>query len=52
MDANEVITQIFDIRPDAKIILETVDSKSDEPIKNALRSGYIFTLKNPLGMKI
>ncbi len=48
MDANEVMAQIFDIRPDAKIILETADSKSDEPIKNALRSGAYLYIEKPI----
>ncbi|MEO9307108.1 MAG: response regulator [Nitrososphaera sp.] len=48
MDANEVMTQIFNIKPDAKIILETADSKSDEPIKNALRSGAYLYIEKPI----
>ncbi|MDE1724900.1 MAG: response regulator [Thaumarchaeota archaeon] len=48
MDANEVMVQIFNIKPDAKIILETADSKSDEPIKNALRSGAYLYIEKPI----
>lgn len=38
MNANEVMVSIFSIRPDAKIILETADSKSDESIKGGTNS--------------
>ncbi|MDE1843103.1 MAG: response regulator [Thaumarchaeota archaeon] len=48
IDANEVMAQIFNIKPDAKIILETADSKSDEPIKNALRSGAYLYIEKPI----
>lgn len=48
MNANEVMTSIFNIRPDAKIILETADSKSDEQIKNALRGGAYLYLEKPI----
>lgn len=49
MNANEVMTNIFEIRPDAKIILETADSKSDEQIKDdALRGGACLYIKKPI----
>ncbi|HEX5457292.1 MAG TPA: response regulator, partial [Candidatus Nitrosotalea sp.] len=48
MNANEVMASIFKIRPDAKIILETADSKSDEPVKNALRSGAYLYIEKPI----
>ena len=48
MDANEVMAGIFAIRPDAKIILETADSKSDEQIKNALRGGAYLYIEKPI----
>lgn len=48
MNANEVMEGIFDIRPDAKIILETADSKSDEQIKDALRGGAYLYVEKPI----
>jgi response regulator of citrate/malate metabolism len=48
MNANEVMTSIFNIRPDAKIILETADSKSDEQIKDALRGGAYLYIEKPI----
>lgn len=48
MNANEIMTGIFGIRPDAKIILETADSKSDEQIKNALRGGAYLYIEKPI----
>lgn len=48
MNANEVMASIFNIRPDAKIILETADSKSDEPIKDALRGGAYLYIEKPI----
>jgi response regulator of citrate/malate metabolism len=48
MNANEVMALIFDIRPDAKIILETADSKSDEQIKDALRGGAYLYIEKPI----
>jgi response regulator of citrate/malate metabolism len=48
MNANEVMARIFDIRPDAKIILETADSKSDEQIKDALRGGAYLYIEKPI----
>ena len=48
MNANEVMTSIFNIRPDAKIILETADSKSDEKIKDALRGGAYLYIEKPI----
>ncbi|MGI0058262.1 MAG: response regulator, partial [Nitrosotalea sp.] len=48
MNANEIMTGIFNIRPNAKIILETADSKSDEQIKNALRGGAYLYIEKPI----
>ncbi len=48
MNANEIMTGIFGIRPDARIILETADSKSDEQIKNALRGGAYLYIEKPI----
>lgn len=48
MNANEVMAEIFNIRPDTKIILETADSKSDEQIKDALRGGAYLYIEKPI----
>lgn len=48
MNANKVMTSIFNIRPNAKIILETADSKSDEQIKDALRGGAYLYIEKPI----
>lgn len=48
MNANEVMSRIFDIRPDTKIILETADSKTDEQIKDALRGGAYLYIEKPI----
>jgi len=48
MNANEVMAGIFNIRPDAKIILETADSKSDEQIKDVLRGGAYLYVEKPI----
>lgn len=48
MNANEIMACIFGIRPDAKIILETADSKSDEQIKDALRGGAYLYIEKPI----
>lgn len=48
MNANEIMTGIFNVSPNAKIILETADSKSDEQIKNALRGGAYLYIEKPI----
>lgn len=48
MNANEIMESIFNIRPDAKIILETADASTDEQIKNALRGGVYQYLQKPI----
>ncbi len=48
MNANQVMAGIFAIRPDAKIILETADSKTDEQIKSALRGGAYLYIEKPI----
>lgn len=48
MNAKQVMAGIFGIRPDAKIILETADSKSDEQIKDALRGGAYLYIEKPI----
>ena len=48
MDANEIMTSIFNIRPDAKVILETADAHTDEQIKTALRGGAYQYIQKPI----
>ena len=48
MDANEIMSSIFSIRPDAKIILETADASTDEQIKNAMRGGAYQYIQKPI----
>lgn len=45
MNANEIMGSIFNIRPDAKIVLETADANTDENIKNALRGDISISSK-------
>jgi CheY-like chemotaxis protein len=48
MGAREVMEEIYNIRPDAKIIIETADSKTDEQIKETLRGGAYQYLEKPI----
>jgi response regulator of citrate/malate metabolism/predicted RNA-binding Zn-ribbon protein involved in translation (DUF1610 family) len=48
MNANEIMESIFKIRPDAKIILETADDKSEEQIKDVLRGGAYQYIQKPI----
>jgi DNA-binding NarL/FixJ family response regulator len=48
MNANEIMESIFNIRPDAKIILETADDKSEEQIKDVLRGGAYQYIQKPI----
>jgi response regulator of citrate/malate metabolism len=48
MNAKEVMTNIFTIRPDAKIIIETADAKNDEPIKEAMRHRAYQYVEKPI----
>lgn len=48
MNANEIMESIFKIRPNAKIILETADDKSEEKIKSALRGGAYQYIQKPI----
>ena len=48
MNAKEVMSNIFTIKPDAKIIIETADAKNDEPIKDAMRHGAYQYVEKPI----
>jgi response regulator of citrate/malate metabolism/DNA-directed RNA polymerase subunit RPC12/RpoP len=48
MNANEIMKGIFKIIPDARIILETADAKSEEQIKDALQGGVYMYIEKPI----
>ena len=48
MAGDEVMEQIFDISPDAKIIIESANEKTDEVIKEILRHGAYEFLEKPI----
>ena len=48
MNGDDVMSEIFRIRPDAKIIIETASEKTDESIKSVLRSGASQYLEKPI----
>jgi len=48
MDARSVLTQILEIKPDARIILETATEKDDEGIKELIRLGVYQYLEKPI----
>lgn len=48
MNANDIMENIFKLRPDAKIILETADDKSEEQIKDVLRGGVYQYIQKPI----
>lgn len=48
MEGKGVMENIFNIRPDATIIIETADAKTDEQIKETLRGGAYMYLEKPI----
>ena len=48
MDARSLLTQILEIQPDAKVILETATEKSDEGIKELIRIGAYHYIEKPI----
>ncbi len=48
MNAKEVMSNIFTIQPNAKIIIETADAKNDEPIREAMRDGAYQYVEKPI----
>jgi len=48
MNADYVMLEIFAIRPDAKIIIESANEKTDDTIKNVLRYGAYEYLEKPI----
>ncbi|MCJ8306970.1 MAG: response regulator [Nitrosopumilus sp.] len=48
MDARSVLTQILEIKPDVRVILETATEKDDEGIKELIRLGIYQYLEKPI----
>ncbi|HSD04575.1 MAG TPA: response regulator [Nitrosopumilaceae archaeon] len=48
MNADEIMTEIFKIKPNTKIIIESANEKTDESIKDVLRSGAYEYLEKPI----
>ena len=48
MNADAVMSEIFAMRPDAKVIIESANEKTDETIKNVLRYGAYEYLEKPI----
>lgn len=48
MDARSVLTQMLEIKPDARIILETATEKDDEGIKELIRLGVYQYIEKPI----
>ncbi|MGI0087700.1 MAG: response regulator [Nitrosotalea sp.] len=47
-NANDVISQLFNIRPDVKIVMETAEDKEEQVIKEAIRRGIYLYLQKPI----
>lgn len=48
MDARSVLTQMLEIKPDARIILQTATEKDDEGIRELIRLGIYQYLEKPI----
>ena len=48
MNANDIMAEIFRIRSDAKIIIETANERTDETIKDVLRQGAYQYIEKPI----
>jgi predicted RNA-binding Zn-ribbon protein involved in translation (DUF1610 family) len=48
MDGKKVMEEIFNIKPDAKIIIETADPKTDEQIRETMRGGAYQYIEKPI----
>jgi response regulator of citrate/malate metabolism len=48
MDCKSVLTQMLDVKPDARVILETATEKEDEGIKELIRLGVYQYLEKPI----
>lgn len=52
MTAKKVMESVFNIRPDAKVIIETADSKADESIRDMLRFGAYQYIEKPIRFEV
>jgi len=48
MNAHDIMSEIFRIRSDAKIIIETANERTDESIKDVLRQGAYQYIEKPI----
>ena len=48
MNANDIMSELFAIRPNAKIIIESANEKTDDSIKDVLRHGAYQYLEKPI----
>ena len=48
MDCRSVLTQMLDIQPSARVVLETATEKEDEGIKELIRLGVYQYLEKPI----
>ena len=48
MDARSILTQILEVQPNARVILETATEKDDEGIKELIRLGVYQYLEKPI----
>ena len=52
MTAKKVMESIFNIRPGARVIIETADSKGDEDIRETLRNGAYQYIEKPIRFEV
>ena len=48
MDARSILTQILEVQPNARVVLETATEKDDEGIKELIRLGVYQYLEKPI----
>lgn len=48
MNADDIMSEIFRIRPDAKIIIETANERTDDSIKDVMRQGAYQYIEKPI----
>ena len=48
MDARSIFTQMLEMQPDARVILETASSKTEDSIKELIRLGVYHYLEKPI----
>ncbi len=52
MDARSIMTQLLDISPNVKVILETATDKSDEGVTELLRQGLYQYISKPIRFEV